>query len=211
MKSFIEILKTILPAIITGVFTFFVTKYNYNKNVPLDKMEIAYDKIYYPVYKMITRRTFEHINNIERFIYELSIILDKNHNYADRSTLNSFNLLQKNKNKEAYLNFKNNIINKHLYFRRRLGYLEPNILQVYTYSSKLQKYFLRLSFEIIIFYVAVILFPNFNDNDKAKSILFGISIISGGIIIFESFIMLFHIICFNVKRFFKYIKSRLKK
>ena len=61
MKSFIEILKTILPAIITGVFTFFVTKYNYNKNVPLDKMEIAYDKIYYPVYKMITRRTFEHI------------------------------------------------------------------------------------------------------------------------------------------------------
>ena len=53
MESFIEILKIILPALITGIFTFIVTKYNYNKNVPLDNMKIAYNRIYYPLYKII--------------------------------------------------------------------------------------------------------------------------------------------------------------
>lgn len=52
MELLIEILKIILPAIITGIFSFFVARYNYGKNVPLDKMEIAYDKIYFPIYKM---------------------------------------------------------------------------------------------------------------------------------------------------------------
>ena len=56
MKSFIEILKTILPAIVTGIFTFIVTKYNYTKNIPLDKMETAYDKIYYPIYNSMSFR-----------------------------------------------------------------------------------------------------------------------------------------------------------
>lgn len=56
MKSFIEILKTILPAIVTGIFTFIVTKYNYTKNIPLDKMETAYDKIYYPIYNLLHKK-----------------------------------------------------------------------------------------------------------------------------------------------------------
>ena len=60
MKSFIEILKTILPAIVTGIFTFIVTKYNYTKNIPLDKMETAYDKIYYPIYNLLRKRSIVH-------------------------------------------------------------------------------------------------------------------------------------------------------
>ena len=46
MKILFEVLKVILPAIISGIFTFIVTKYTYNKNKPLDKLEIAYDKVY---------------------------------------------------------------------------------------------------------------------------------------------------------------------
>ena len=53
MESFIEVLKVILPALITGIFTFIVTKYNYNRNVPLDNMKIAYNRIYYPIYRVI--------------------------------------------------------------------------------------------------------------------------------------------------------------
>lgn len=56
MEKFMEIINTILPALITGVFTFIVTKYNYNKNVPLDKMEISYNRIYYPIYKIIHKK-----------------------------------------------------------------------------------------------------------------------------------------------------------
>ena len=56
MESFIEILKIILPTLITGIFTFVVTKYNYNKNVPLDNMKIAYNRIYYPLYKIIHKK-----------------------------------------------------------------------------------------------------------------------------------------------------------
>ena len=63
MESFIEILKIILPALITGIFTFIVTKYNYNKNVPLDNMKIAYNRIYYPLYKIINNNKEYNENN----------------------------------------------------------------------------------------------------------------------------------------------------
>lgn len=53
MENIFDVLKIILPAITTGLFTFLITKYTYNKNKPLDKMEKAYDEIYYPLYKII--------------------------------------------------------------------------------------------------------------------------------------------------------------
>lgn len=43
MGIFIEIMKIVLPTIVGGIFTFLITKYTYNKNVPLDKLEIAYN------------------------------------------------------------------------------------------------------------------------------------------------------------------------
>lgn len=52
--TFIEILKAVLPVIITGIITFLITKYSYHKNIPLDKLEIAYNRIYYPIYCLIT-------------------------------------------------------------------------------------------------------------------------------------------------------------
>ena len=46
MKSFFEILKIFLPALTTGLFGFITAKYSYSKNVPVEKMEIAYNRIY---------------------------------------------------------------------------------------------------------------------------------------------------------------------
>lgn len=46
----LELLKVVLPVVITGLFTFFVTKYTYSKNIPLDKLEITYNRVYYPIY-----------------------------------------------------------------------------------------------------------------------------------------------------------------
>lgn len=52
MKNLYEILKIILRSIVTDISTFFVTKYTYNKNIPIDKLKIAYNRIYYPLYKL---------------------------------------------------------------------------------------------------------------------------------------------------------------
>lgn len=151
----IEILKIILPAIVTGMFTFFVTKYNYNRNVPLDKMETAYNEIYYPIYKLLNEQKIFNNVNVEEIILITSKILNKHGDYADRSTLNAFRLLNDLKNKEVYENFRNNILKKYLYLRRRLGYLEPNIFQIYIYSSKTEKFTFRIFMEILAMYICI--------------------------------------------------------
>ena len=56
MGIFIEIMKIVLPTIVGGIFTFLITKYTYNKNVPLDKLEIAYNRIYCPLYQLLYGR-----------------------------------------------------------------------------------------------------------------------------------------------------------
>lgn len=43
MGIFIEIMKIVLPTIVGGIFTFLITKYTYNKNVPLDKLKNLYN------------------------------------------------------------------------------------------------------------------------------------------------------------------------
>ena len=93
MESFIEVLKVILPALITGIFTFIVTKYNYNRNVPLDNMKIAYNRIYYPIYKMIYQKYNDNMKNLDKVIAKIKPYLDKYNKYADDSTTKSFNLL----------------------------------------------------------------------------------------------------------------------
>ena len=208
MKSFIEILKTILPAIVTGIFTFIVTKYNYTKNIPLDKMETAYDKIYYPIYNLLHKKEFKD-TNLEQVIFETSIILNKYNNFADRSTINALDLLKKNRNKEMYFNFKNNITNKYLYLRRRLGYLEPNFLQIYTYSSRLEKSTFRLLFEFTILYICAI-FYSFSKG-ILQNILLYITCFSIIIIFLEFLIFLFMTLISKVKKFRKFIKLKIKK
>lgn len=64
MEKIFDIIKIILPSIITGIFTFLITRYNYNKNIPLDKLEIAYNRVYYPLFRLIKD------NNDIRFRYK---------------------------------------------------------------------------------------------------------------------------------------------
>lgn len=213
MNSFIEILKIILPTIITGIFTFLVTKYSYNKNVPLDKMEIAYDKIYSPIYKMINRKSFKSVtnntNNLNRLIYEISYILNEKSEYADRSTLRTFDMFYKNKDRETYTNLKNNIINKYLYLRRRLGYLEPNVFQIYKYSSKLDKSFFRAIFESAGLYILAILYTS--SKNKIKPLLTVMLLIVLIILSIETTIVIVKYFIFCIKYFKMRLKSKKNK
>lgn len=159
MKIFIEIVKVMLPAITTGFFTFLITKYTYNRNRPLDKMETAYSRIYYPIYKIISD---ENINkDINKVIDKSKIYILKNNKYIDISTQRIFDSLCKcnkeAKKKAIYKNFKGNIYEKNAYLRRKLGYLEPNLFQQYKYLSPSYKTGIRIVLEFCVIYVSFII------------------------------------------------------
>lgn len=157
MNTLFEILQVVLPSIITGLFTFLITKYTYNKNVPLEKMEIAYNRIYYPIYKIVSNEN----TNINDVISKIQIYFIKYNKYIDRATNRLFNELCKctneAKKKSIYARFKNNIYNRNSYLRRRLGYLEPGFAQLYKYSIPTTKSFFRITMEFGVLYIAIML------------------------------------------------------
>ena len=154
MDTLFEIVKIILPAVVAGIITFFITKYTYNNNRPNDKLEIAYNRIYYPLYRLIKGENTKDID----FIIDMSrYYLNKYDKYVDRSTLRAFNSLctcnTEAKKKDAYENFKDNIYNRNSYLRRKLGYLEPSFSQIYTYMSKAEKSTFRILVELLCIYL----------------------------------------------------------
>lgn len=154
MDIFMETIKEVVPVVITGIITFLITKYTYNKNVPLDKLEIAYNRIYYPIYQLLyDKKLKDVITNIP----QISFYFQKYNKYVDRATLKSFDVFCKYKDKDTLQNFKNNIWNKNSYLRKRLGYLEPGFLQWFVYSSKTEKSTFRIFLEISFFYICAII------------------------------------------------------
>lgn len=101
MDDFFQIIAQndgIIATIITGIFTFFITKYTYHKNAPLDKHEISYDRIYYPIYRLIRSN-----KNLLEIVEKSELYLLKYNKYADRSTIKSFEFLKENMtDKDAY-------------------------------------------------------------------------------------------------------------
>ncbi len=184
MTFLFEILKIVLPAIITGIFGFLVAKYTYNNNKPLDKLEIAYNRVYYPLYNFIKQNNNADIDII---IEKAKYYFEKYDKYVDRSTLNIYNSLNrcdtKAKKKSIYNIFCNNIYDKNAYLRRRLGYLEPNFLQIYTYSSSSEKSTFRIFGELFIIYFCLIL--GSVTKDKIQMVVAAIFIIFIFILIIE--------------------------
>lgn len=170
MKSIFEILKVILPAIITGIFTFFITKYTYNKNRPLDKLEIAYNRVYYPIYRLIATNN----NDINEIIQKSEIYLVKYDKYVDRSTKRLFIELcqcdKEAKKKSIFKNFKDNICNRSNYMRRRLGYLDPNFWQLYKSSNSNTKSLFRISIELCLLYIFIVLCGITQDIDAVNGV-----------------------------------------
>lgn len=147
----IDIIKVILPPAITGLLTFFATKYSFHSNMPKDKLAIAYDRVYYPIYRLIKEEDSRAI-----IIKKCNIYLNKYDKYIDRSTKVAFCYLAENPNsKRAYRNFEDNIYAMNTKLRRQLGYLEPNLLAMLRYMSSSEKRVLRICLEIIICYLSI--------------------------------------------------------
>ena len=108
----------------------------------------------------------------------------------------------KHNDKENFQIFKNNIYNKNIYLRRRLGYLEPNFFQIYAYSSKNEKSIFRILVELMVFYISFII--SGLTNNKIQIIFTWVVIIFTIIFMVELIILL----CTNM---YKVIISFLKR
>ena len=183
MGTIFEILKVVLPAIITSLFTFFITKYTYNNNRPLDKMEIAYNRIYFPIYKIISNKNIS--DDINEVVKRCELYFSKYDKYIDISTKRIFENLcncdKEAKKKSIYQNFKDNIYNRNSYLRRKLGYLEPNFLQLYKYATPGAKSLFRITIGLCLLYATLVLY-NITMNISSKvsnisAVMFAISLL----------------------------------
>lgn len=180
MEVALEISIVILPAIVTGLFTFFVAKYTYNKNIPLDKMEIAYNRFYYPLYRIISDKNIN--ENVNEVINKCRIYLIKYNKYVDVSTKRLFGKLcncnNEAKKESIYQSFKDNIYSRNSYLRRRLGYLEPNLIQSYQYLTPSEKSLIRIPMEFCMVYILIFLcgitINKFNTIFNISIVIFGI-------------------------------------
>lgn len=193
----IEKFNPIITTVIGGIITFFITKYTYHKNIPLDKLEITYNRIYYPLYKLIKDE-----NDISLIIDKSKNYFNKYNKYIDKSTLKAFNILCQSdtnaKRERAYQNFKNNIDNRNSYLRRRLGYLEPGIFQMYTYSSPTEKSMIRILLEFCFIYFLVIATTITKNN---------IQIIFIYLLILSTFIFIVEIVWLSILKLYYKIKK----
>lgn len=203
MKTLFEILKVILPAIITSLFTFFITKYTYNNNRPLDKIEIAYNRIYYPIYRIISDKNID--KNINEVIKRCESYFTKYEKYSDLSTKRLFEALcncnEETKKKSIYQSFKDNIYNRNSYLRRRLGYLEPGFIQLYRYSTPASKSAFRIAIWVCVLYVALIVC---NITANISNTIFNVSVTT-----FVIFFIL--IICELLWCFLRFLYYKIRK
>lgn len=195
-ETIFEISKNILPVIIAGFFSFFVTKYTYNKNTPLEKMEFAYNRVYYPLYRYIRNNKDQNENAIEETKKALKIYFEKYDKYIDYSTIKTFKSLcecnTKAKEKSAYQKFTDNVYNMNSYLRKRLGYLEPNIFQLFKYVPIEDKVSIWCALSFLCAYLCLIL--TLTNHFVAYFMAFAIIFIFIGIMlgIFRFFIYLWY-------------------
>lgn len=212
MQNVYEIAKVILPVIITGLFTFFITKYTYNKNIPLDKLEITYNRIYYPLYMIIENRNLEYNLCLNLVIKETSWRIKKYHKYFDHATLKTFNLMINSNidtKKQLYFSdFRKNIYQMNSYLRRRLGYLEPNILQRYKYSSHLERFLFRFLIESSITFTSIILYTSFTN--VIQTVLLYISACGLSVMIVDIMCSICMALYFKISGYIQYKKEKSK-
>lgn len=161
MELIIELCKEIVPILLTGVITFFITKYTHNRSVPLDKMELAYSRIYYPLYRMLRSKRYSEINQ-EELRTKMDELLVKYDKYVSQSTRLTYEdyvkCVDANKVSKKHLEkFQSNIIEYNSKLRYILGYPQSSVWEVYNYLNKRNKRLVNICICVVIIYVLAIL------------------------------------------------------
>lgn len=142
MTLMIRILLVVIPPVFTGIITFWITKYKYHKNRPLNRYEIAYNRVYYPLFSYLMKMELKKAKREDyiKIIEYTAPRIIKYEKYIDRSTYKSFlnfqKVIEKNGNiKPAYKLFEDNIIYLNSKIRIHLGYLETGNIFRFKYFS----------------------------------------------------------------------------
>lgn len=151
-----DILLDFFKITATAFFTFCITCYSIKYNRPSKNMEIAYNRIYYPITRILSDDSLDLSVKFEN----IKLCLEKYQKYANPSTLKSFQILYESlKDKKAlrknYTMFNDNINFQCFKLRKILGYMNTNIFEVYSYSSKNQKYKFRLFAFFFVIYIII--------------------------------------------------------
>lgn len=148
MNRIYEIIKIIIPAVITGFLTYWATKYN---RCPTDKIAISYNRIYYPLLQIINNSEDK---NFKLILEETKKRLQKYNKYASRTTVVACKLLEDNINSKNAKNclrlLEDDIYKYNSKFRRMIGYPEPIFISIYKYLSNYNK-------ALYVFYISLII------------------------------------------------------
>lgn len=205
-----EIIKIIIPAMITGFATYWVTKYN---RYPTDKIEIAYNRIYYPLLKLIKKP--EDIWEYKKITEEVQRRLRKYDKYASKTTIKACQVLEENiNNKSVKYYFQllvDDIYKYNSKFRRKLGYPEPYSIFIFKYLSVYNKAQVIMLFSAAISLICINLFGIFFMFTKITYVV--LIILTASFVIFiisTSFLILYKFLPLLWRQICK-LKSRIVK
>ncbi len=201
-EKFIDFFMTLAPTLLTSVTAFLVGRYNNFQNRPLDKMEIAYNRVYYPVYRIMKEDSIKISTVTER----AKKYFCKYEKYIDRTTIMIYQQLCEctdiEEQERIYSAFSDNIHTNCVYLRKKLGYLQPGYFRIYQYLPIKIKTMIRIVFEFIVCYFCACIF-SFVKIEKIRKIclvLFTIGLCT----IFVEFIFLL------IQKIFAFTKKNLK-
>lgn len=173
-----KLLFEILPVVLTGIITFFVTRYTMSWNVPLDNMKISYNRVYYPLYKKIRDVKYENVdhNELQNLMDNILLKYDK---YISTSTMRTYKNYRKASNREKSISAKSefnqfceNIISYNTKLRGKLGYVRAGYYDVYKSLPKIERKWLCLSMAVGLLYIVLMLFSVFQWEWTAYIIIF---------------------------------------
>lgn len=157
-EKFMDFFITLAPTLLTSVTAFLIGRYNNFQNRPLDKMELAYNRVYYPVYRIMREDSIK----ISTVIEKAKMYFCKYEKYIDRTTTMIYQQLCECKDieeqKRIYSAFSDNIHNNCIYLRKKLGYLQPGYFRIYQYLPTKIKTLIRIVFEFIVCYFCACIF-----------------------------------------------------
>lgn len=206
MNNLFEILKVIIPAIITGFVTYWATKYNKR---PIDKIKISYDRIYYPLFRII--KNSEDLE-YRKILEETKIRLQKYNKYASRTTMAACKLLETNiddKNVKNYFQLLEDDIYKYnSKFRRILGYPEPPAIFVFKYLSRYNKAVFVLGLSLLTFVSCIYLYGFLWVLPGVGKVIINVAIAGFLLVLASGFIVLCYKLKYAIQRFKSHILSK---
>lgn len=157
-----DLILQIVPVLVTGFITFFITRYSCRNQTDTNKLEKAYNKFYYPVFQYV----FKHPNleEFEELIHLCEELIRKNEKYINIKTIeiyNSFKKANEQSNREnirnCYKVFERNIKQSNRRLRNRIGYFQPELVDSYsTWSEENQVCFWIIVLTILCYVLEII-------------------------------------------------------